>query len=232
MTQTPGRSLRFWLLAGAAVLGLVLLLQSATFKDFLNDVILWAEGIMNAHPVWGAAVFFLFSALSAMLAFASSVVLVPPANLVWGKAVTFLLLWGGWTAGAAAAFAIGRGASPLLMRLGHKGKLEKYQEYVSTRMKFWAVLVFCIAVPSEIPGYLFGGMKYPFWKFLAAIGIAEAIYAFGVITAGDKLLAAEPGPFLLVLAAMAAVAIAAGFTLHRLRKRNPLDSDSNKRSLS
>lgn len=221
MTQRLRSPLRFWLLAGAAVVGLVLLLQSATFKASLDAAIAWAESIMNAHPVWGAVVFFLFSALSAMLAFASSVVLVPPANLVWGKAVTFLLLWAGWTAGAAAAFGIGHRAGPLLLRLVHKEKLEKYQEYVSNRMKFWVVLVFCLAVPSEIPGYLFGGMKYPFLKFLAAIGLAEAIYALGVIVAGDKLLGAESGPLLLVLGAMAAVAVISGVALRRLRKRRP-----------
>jgi uncharacterized membrane protein YdjX (TVP38/TMEM64 family) len=221
MTHRPGSPLRFWLLAGAAVFAMGLLLQSAAFKEFLDAMVAWAEEIMNAHPVWGALVFFLFSALSAMLAFASSVVLVPPASLVWGKTVTFLLLWGGWTVGAVAAFGIGRGASPLLRHLVHKEKLAKYQEFISTRMKFWAVLVFCLAVPSEIPGYLFGGMKYPFLKFLAAIGIAEAVYALGVILAGDKLLNAQPGPLFLVLAAMAAVALAAGFALRRLRKQRP-----------
>lgn len=226
MTQRLGRPLRFWLLAGAVVLALVLLLHSAAFKDFFSDAVAWAEGIMNAHPVWGALVFFLFSALSAMLAFTSSVVLVPPATLVWGKTATFFLLWGGWTAGAIVAFGIGRGAGPLLTRLVHKEKLEKYQEYVSTRMQFWAVLVFCLAVPSEIPGYLFGGMKYPFFKFLGAIGIAEAVYALGVIIAGDKLLSAELGPLLLALAAMAAVAITAGFALRRLRKQKPGDGES------
>ena len=97
---------------------------------------------MNAHPVMGAAVFFLFAATSAMLAFTSSVVLVPPANLVWGKLITFLLLWGGWIAGAIAAFGIGNVARPLLVRLGYHATLDKYQQFVSKRMKFWSVLLF------------------------------------------------------------------------------------------
>ncbi|MGZ8203315.1 MAG: hypothetical protein ACXWUB_08695 [Burkholderiales bacterium] len=44
-------------------------------------------------------------------------------------------------------------------------------------MKFWAVLLFSLAVPSELPGYLFGAMRYPFLVFVAAIGAAEALYA-------------------------------------------------------
>ena len=225
MRHNPGGSLRFWLVLAVAALSLILLLQSATFKDTLDGMIHWAEGIMSAHPVWGALVFFVFSALSALLAFASSVVLVPSANLAWGKTVTFLLLWGGWTAGAAVAFAIGRSAGPLLARLAYREKLEKYQKYASSRMKFWMVFAFCLAVPSEIPGYLFGGLKYPFLKFIAAIGMAEAIYALGVIIAGDKLLAAEPGLLLLTLAAMAVVALAAGLVLRWLRRRQaPADA--------
>lgn len=213
--------LRFWFVVGTGVLGLVLLLQSAVFKTAMHGAIQWAEEIMSAHPIWGAVVFVLFSALSAMLAFASSVVLVPSANLAWGKTVTFLLLWGGWTAGAAAAFAIGRSAGPLFTRLAYRQALQKYQNFITTRMKFWMVLVFCLAVPSEIPGYLFGGLKYPFLKFIAAISIAEAGYALGVIVAGDKLLAAGPGPLLLTLGVMAAVAIIAGLLLRALRRSKP-----------
>lgn len=52
-----------------------------------------------------------------MVAFASSVVLVPSAILAWGKPVTFFLLWGRWIAGAAAAFGIGRLAGPLVFCL-------------------------------------------------------------------------------------------------------------------
>lgn len=206
---------RFWVAVGVAILVLVLLLHSATFKGIMDDATGWAEGMMQSHPITGAVVFFLFSALSAMLAFTSSVVLVPPANLVWGKLVTFLLLLAGWVAGAMAAFGIGKLATPMLFRLGYKEKLEKYQQFASKRMKFWVVLVFCLAVPSEIPGYLFGGMKYPFWKFIAAIAIAESIYGVGIIVAGESLLEAEPGVVLIAIGVMAVIAVTAGFVLRR-----------------
>jgi uncharacterized membrane protein YdjX (TVP38/TMEM64 family) len=212
-------AVRFWVIAGAGILALALLLNSAMFKGFVDEAAGWAEGIMKAHPIAGAVVFFLFSALSAMLMFTSSVVLVPPANLVWGKLVTFLLLLGGWVAGAMIAFGIGKLAAPMLLRLGYKEKLEKYQHFVSKRMKFWAVLLFCFAVPSEVPGYLFGSMKYPFWKFIAAIAIAEAIYGLGIIIAGESLLEAKPGVVLLTIGTMAVIATAAGFFLRRQKGR-------------
>ena len=115
-----------------------------------------------------AQVFFALSAASAMLAFASTAILVPAATEVWGPMI-FLLLWGGWTAGAIAAYWIGRLARPLVIRMGYKHKLEEYERLVSKHMKLWAALLFCIAVPSEIPGYLFGGMRYSLPKFLVAI---------------------------------------------------------------
>jgi uncharacterized membrane protein YdjX (TVP38/TMEM64 family) len=218
LAHKPGRAVWFWLALGAAALLLAFLFYSATFRNFVEEATGWAQGIMNAHPVTGAAVFFVFSALSAMLAFASSAVLVPPATLVWGKFVTFLLLWGGWIAGAVAAFGIGSLARPLLIRLSYKDTLEAYQQFVSNRMKFWAVLLFCIAVPSEVPGYLFGGMHYPFLKFLAAIAMAEAIYAFGLIVAGESLVAAKPLPLLATVGILIVIGVGAGLLLRALKK--------------
>ncbi|WP_340526482.1 TVP38/TMEM64 family protein [Cupriavidus necator] len=200
----------------AVLIGLVVL--SPPFKGFADQAIDWARATMEQHPGAGALVFFLFSAVSAMLAFASSVVLVPLATEVWGKPLTVVLLWGGWLLGAVAAFGIGRLAYPLLARSGYADKLAKYQDYVSQRMKFWAVLLFCIAVPSEIPGYLFGSMHYPFRKFLAAMAIAEAGYAFGIVVAGESLAIDRPLPFLIAVGILAVVAVLAGLVLRAVRK--------------
>jgi len=209
-----------WLALGAALLLFtVLFSQSAMFKNGVDAAIGWAKDLMDAHPVTGAFIFFVYSALSAMLAFASSAVLVPPANLVWGQRVTFLLLWGGWIAGAIAGYGIGRLAFPLLFRLGYKDKLQRYREFVSTRMKFWAVLLFCVAVPSEVPGYLLGGMHYPFWKFLAAIAIAESIFAFGIVVAGESLLSADHDSLIVAVGALIVMAAAAGVMLRAVKRR-------------
>jgi uncharacterized membrane protein YdjX (TVP38/TMEM64 family) len=217
--NTPAGAVWPWLGLGAAALLVAFLLSSPTFKNLIEEATGWAQGIMNAHPVIGAVVFFLFSAVSAMLAFASSVVLVPSANLVWGKLVTFLLLWGGWIAGAIAAFRIGNLARPLLIRMGYKDRFEKYQKFVSKRMRFWMVLLFCIAVPSEVPGYLFGGVHYPFLKFVAAIAIAEAIYACGVIVMGESLVVAKPIPLLVAAGILMVIGVVAGLLLRAAKKR-------------
>jgi uncharacterized membrane protein YdjX (TVP38/TMEM64 family) len=209
----------FWITLAIIVLLLTLLLYSATFRSFIDKTTDWAKVIMNAHPVMGGAVFFLFAGISAMIAFTSSVVLVPAANLVWGKLITFLLLWGGWMAGAIAAFGIGNVARPLLVRLGYEETLDKYQHFVSKRMNFWSVLLFCFAVPSEVPGYLFGGLHYPFLKFLGAIAIVESIYAFGIVIAGENLVADRPFPLMVTVAILIVIGVAARLLLRTVKKR-------------
>ena len=221
ITRKTRSSLWFWIALGAIVLLLTFLFYSPTFRDFVDKTTDWAQVLMNEHPVMGAAVFFVFAAISAMLAFTSSVVLVPPANLVWGKLITFLLLWGGWIAGAIVAFGIGNVSRPLLVRMGYEETLEKYQQFVSKRMKFWAVLLFCFAVPSEIPGYLFGGLPYPFLKFLGAIAIVEGIYAFGIVIAGENLVADKPFSLLAIVSVLIIIWIVARLLLRTIKKRKP-----------
>ena len=218
-SSKPIRPLWFWLALGAATLLFTLLLYSQTFRDTVESAVLWAEEMMSTNPVLGAVVFFLFATLSAMLAFTSSVALVPSANLVWGKLVTFLLLWGGWITGAMISFGIGNLARPLLNRIGYKDSLKKYQQLLSKHMRFWLVLLFCFALPSEIPGYLFGGIRYPFLKFLAAAAIAESVYALGIIIAGESLLAANPFPLLAIVGALIAVGAGTGWLLRVIKNR-------------
>lgn len=221
-TQIHARhSVWFWLALAAALL-FAFLLFSPAVKELVQAATDWAEGVMGEHPVAGAVVFFLFSAISPMMALASSVVLVPPATEAWGKPLTFLLLWGGWMTGVIAAYGIGRLARPLLVRMGYGKKLDEYGELVSKRLKFWAALLFCLAVPSEIPGYLFGGVHYPFLKFVAAIGIAEGVYALAFVIAGEKLLEATPYQFLSWIGALVFVVLGAGLLFRKLKRKSKI----------
>lgn len=214
-----GRRFWFWLAVAAATVIFALLLYSRPFRDTVEAAIVWTKEIMSLYPVLGAVVFFLFATLSAMLSFTSSAALVPSANLVWGKFVTFLLLWGGWITGAIIAFGIGRFARPLLVRLGYQKTFDKYKQVVSKRMKFWLVLLVCMALPSEIPGYLFGGIHYSFWKFLAAVAMAESIYAMGLVLAGENLLTARPLTLLIIATVLILIVAGAGFLLRKIKER-------------
>jgi len=215
----PAHTFWFWAVLGCIGLGTAFFALTPSGREGVDLAIEWAKQLMESHKVEGGAVFFLFSVLSAMLAFASSAILVPPANLAWGQPVTFLLLWGGWVAGAMAAYWIGRVAFPLLLHSGYQERLRKYQDYASRRMSFWMVLLFCIAIPSEIPSYLFGSLRYSFWKFLAAIATAETGYALGIVIAGEGLLIDEPFFVLAVIGLFILVALLAGRVLRAADKQ-------------
>ena len=228
MSQKTARSsIWFWLVLAAAVAGLTLLSYSDTFKSVLESVTAWAKNAISSDPITGGVVFFLFSMISAMLAFLSSAVLVPAANLVWGRLVTFLLLWGGWLAGGVVAFFVGRLARPLLIRLGYKQKLEKYQEYISRRTRFWMVLLFCFAVPSEIPGYVLGGVHYPLWKFVPAIALSEAFYALALVFAGETLLAAKRMQLIVIIGSVILIAAVARMLFRKFRRRRSMRTISD-----
>lgn len=218
-SRRPWHSPWFWVGVVAVAALMVFMVFSPTAKGWIAAVAEWAEGVMRTHPVAGAAVFFVLSAVSALIAFASSVVLVPPATEVWGKPVTFMLLWGGWMAGAAIAFGVGYFSRRLLHRLVSREDLAKYETLVSTHMPLWAAILLCLAVPSEIPGYLLGALHYRFWKFMVAIGTAEGIYGIGIVIAGDSLAEAEPGLVIGVAAALVAIAIVAGYFLRKKMKK-------------
>jgi uncharacterized membrane protein YdjX (TVP38/TMEM64 family) len=206
-------------IVAAAVAGLVFLLTSDSLKAPLERAVQWGERVMKADPVLGAIVFFFLSMLSATLTFTSSIVLVPPANLVWGRTITFLLLWAGWIAGATLAYVIGRLARPLVMRMGYREKLEEYQDFAQRKMTFWVVLLICTAAQSEISGYFFGGLHYSYWKYIGAMVIVEAMYALVVVTAGQSLLHSNPYSLLAVLAGLALVIFVATAVVRRLKRK-------------
>lgn len=177
-----------------ALVGFLLMfaLYSEKFASVFYAFVFWGEALMSLRPILGAIFFFLVSCLSALLAFASSLVLIPSALLAWGAIGTFFLLWAGWLAGAAIAYWAGsRLARPLFTSWSGEQKIARYQQLVSRKAHFWMVLLFCLAVPSEIPGYVFGTLRYPFGRFMIAIALSEALYAAAALLVARNLLRQE-----------------------------------------
>lgn len=200
---------------------LLLVLTSEEFGNTFYAFIFWGEGMMSLNPVLGVVFFFLASSLSALLAFASSLILIPSALLAWGAFGTFFLLWAGWLAGAAIAYMAGsRLVRPLFTWWGGEQKIVHYQQFVSREANFWTVLLFCLAVPSEIPGYVFGILKYPFGRFMAAMAVSEALYAVLALLAAQNLLRRDlwtTGGMVFSIFVLAG--LASFFLMRRSRKR-------------
>ena len=144
---------------------------------------------MSSQPVLGAFVFMFLSGFSAMFAFASNVALVPSAILAWGAPLTFLLLLAGWLIGALIAYGIGlHFARPSIAAFMTDKKRTHYERLITQKSGFWLILLFCLSVPSEIPGYLLGAVRYPFFRFILAMAIAESVSGIVILLIAQNIL--------------------------------------------
>jgi uncharacterized membrane protein YdjX (TVP38/TMEM64 family) len=195
-----------------------LIAASDTLHDKADVLIVWAERMIALNPHLGMAAFVLIAMLSAMLAFFSSAVFVPVAVYTWGVGVTLILLWAGWLLGGVASFCIGRflGRRVAAILIGEE-KIAGWQSQLSQRSRFVHILLFQAVVPSEIPGYVLGILRYRFSLYLAALAITELPYVLGVIYLGESFLRGE-GTNIIVLG-IAVVVL--GIVLIRFKVRRP-----------
>jgi uncharacterized membrane protein YdjX (TVP38/TMEM64 family) len=202
------------LLAGVGIAAL------EPLHNLVSDAIDAVDPLVRAHPVSGALLFLLLAALSALLAFFSSAVLVPIAVEVWGPVGTAILLWLGWLAGGAVTYAIGRFLGRgIVNRLVRPGRLQYYERRVRGSLRFPFVLLFQSALPSEVPGYLLGILRYPPHLYLLALGLAELPYAIGSVALGEQFVEGRIVP-MAVLAVVAVTGIGwAAARLHRELER-------------
>jgi uncharacterized membrane protein YdjX (TVP38/TMEM64 family) len=152
-----------------------------------------------------------------MVAFFSTAVIVPVAIHTWGSGLTIALLWAGWMIGGILAYSVGRFLGrPVVNRLTNGAALVRFENRITARAPFSLVLLFQLALPSEVPGYLLGLVRYRFWKYLLILGIGELPYAVGTVYLGESFVRRRTN-MLLALGAGGGLFIAWAF--HLLQKR-------------
>jgi uncharacterized membrane protein YdjX (TVP38/TMEM64 family) len=202
-----------------ALLGIaaVLAASSTQFHDWLTGMLEAVEPVIRERPVVGGIIFLILAAASAMLAFFSSAAVVPIGVYVWGKLTCMLLLWIGWIAGGACAYAVASHLGRLVVQtLISRPTHERYERFLNDRTPFWMVVLFQSALPSELPGYLLGLVRYPFSKYLAALAIVELPYALATVYLGESFV--EGKAFVLIFVGLAATA-ASALALYTLNRR-------------
>lgn len=183
----------------------------------VESALIAAEALVRRQPLWGAAVFTALAALSAMLAFFSSAVIVPAGVQAWGAATTFALLWTGWLIGGVAAYATARFLGQRVVRLFvEPARLTEYERRLSARAPLGLIVLFQLGLPSELPGYVLGTLRYPVRRYLVALAIGEMPYALGTVLLGASFVARQLVP--LVLLGAAGIALTA-WAFFRLRAR-------------
>lgn len=198
------------LCCGAAVLVLTDVVHAPLLR-----LLALTRHMIDAQPILGAALFVGFAALSGMLAFFSSAVLAPVAVHAWGPVLTTVLLWAGWVMGGAGSYAIGRTVGRPVAGVMSQAKLATYERKITRDTPLALVILFQLATPSEVPGYLLGMVRYSFPRYILVVAIAEIPYAIGTVIMGTSFLERRILPLLLLVTA------AVGFstwTFRRLRR--------------
>ena len=199
------------------VVVVALLLLSERVHDALIVVLGQAQGVAADHVWVAAALVVTFAAAGAMVAFVSSWVVVPFAVYTWGFTQALLLLWMGWLVGGIASYAIGRFLGrPAVSWLAAADVLERYERRVSHRSTFGLILLLQLGVPSEIPGYLLGLVRYPFAWYVLALGAAELVHGIPAVLLGAGLVERHSWLVAAIAAVMIIVTLAAA---HGLRRR-------------
>jgi uncharacterized membrane protein YdjX (TVP38/TMEM64 family) len=185
----PELQARSWGRAVAVVLicaSVAFLLSFDAVYENLQRALSAAEPSIAAHPRLGAVAFVLLAAVSAILAFFSSALLLPAAVFTWGTTVTFGLLWLGWLLGGLGTYALGRGLRRPRGKVSTtSSKLDFYLQRAPGEVTFALVLLLCLALPSEIPGYLCGYLGVRIRTYVPALAMAELPYAIGAVVLGD-----------------------------------------------
>lgn len=183
--HTPRPAARAAILA-LLVVALIALASSRAIHSAVVSALGVSNDIIARHSILGPVIFVLLAALSAMLAFFSSAVLVAPAVLAWGPARSIALLWLGWMLGGIAAYSVARLLGrPLVRSLVSRKGFEHYAQRLTRETPFTAVLLVQLSLPSELPGYLLGLVRYPPHRYLAALAIAELPYAVATVMIGE-----------------------------------------------
>jgi len=81
-------------------------------------------------------------------------------------------------------------------------KLAGWEREFSERSRFIHILLFQAAVPSEIPGYVLGILRYRFVFYLTALAITELPYAIAAVYLGESFLKGESTLFMILGAAV------------------------------
>lgn len=222
-SNTPRPKLRRVLGSRRILLVLLLggLIALSMFAEGVHGNILTVASAIQAvaadHPVWAVVAALLFTALSAMLAFVSSAVIAPFMASTWGTARAGLLLWVGWLLGGALSYAVGRYLGrPVIRQLASPSLLARYEERISHHTPFGLILLFQLALPSEVPGYLLGLMRYRFVKYLASLALAELPFAAATVFLGAGVMQRQ---LTLVLGVGLATVMLSAWTYRTLHRR-------------
>lgn len=165
----------------------------SALSESVNQLLVSSQTFIERHPVSDIFVFLALAALSALLVFFSSIVIVPVAVFVWGEILTLFLLLLGWFIGGLLAYGIGKHFGRRIAEYFVSAKkINSYGDLFSKELGIFDVVLLKLALPSEIPSLFLGIVRYPFLKYLSVIVLSElpfaiwAVYLSGAFVAQNR----------------------------------------------
>ncbi|MBD3360194.1 hypothetical protein GF366_00160 [Candidatus Peregrinibacteria bacterium] len=186
----------------------------------LQDKFFALVGTVGEHirdfPVLYIILFVVLGALSSILSPFSSVPLVPFVVSTWGKLTTTALLITGWLIGSIITYSIGRYIGrPFIKKYYSLKKLDHYEKLLPKKTEFGLLVLFRMALPIEVPGYLLGIAKIKFWKYLLITFLAELPIGVFVVYGSDALVERKFEIVLLWSSAAAILLLITGYLFYR-----------------
>ena len=106
----------------------------------------------------------------------------------------------------------GRSAAALFV---DDATLALWEARVTSRAHVSHVLLFQLAMPSEILGYVLGLVRYSFGTYMAVLAVSEIPYALAVVYLGESFLAGNAATFVLIGTAVVATTAALYYVVRR-----------------
>ena len=196
---------------------LAVLAESETIHGALIRLLAEIEPVIANEPLWGATLFVAFAAISAMFAFVSIAAVVPVAVYSWGPFFCMVLLWIGWILGGIMAYTIGRyfGRPMVAWLSSNSDVLRKLENRVHRDTPFGMVFLFQLTLPSEIPGYVLGMVRYRPGLYLLSLGLAELPYTVATVLLGESFLRGNSWIVLSIGAGVVALSLITFYALRR-----------------
>jgi uncharacterized membrane protein YdjX (TVP38/TMEM64 family) len=108
---------------------------------------------------------------------------------VWGAPTTMAMLWFGGVLGGTAGYWMARTLGRrVVRRLVPEAPFRQYETFFRTRAHWRTVLLFRLALQSELPSYVLGVLRYPFTRYLPMMLLGELPFVFFAVYLGETLL--------------------------------------------
>lgn len=180
------------------LLAIAVFAASFQVQEFVEQSFLTVKNLIETNEITGLLVFIALGALSSMLSPFSVVPFIPIAVLAWGDMPTIFIVLFGWVLGGVISFSLTRFLGrPFVRKFISFEHIDHYLKQLPEKLEFELLLVFRLALPSEIPGYVVGLTSFPFRRYLLATILSEIPFAVISVYASEAFLKKQYIPLIM-----------------------------------